>query len=311
MAESTLETIESIVETARREIKPYVAERLQSRTPRLPGAKIAQTITVTSGKGGVGKSSLTANLAISLAMSGKKVIVLDADLGLANVDVIFGVRPEYSLLDVISGERKIDEIMVEGPHGIQIIAGGSGVAELANLDSENASQLFQQLTFLEDKADYLLIDTGAGLNRTVLSFCQAADKIIVVTTTEPTALVDAFGVIKVIVRREKKANLSVLVNRVESKEEGEEIYCRLAYVAREYLDGYELSFMGSVPQDKNMHLAIRKQQPLLLLFPDSPAAKALQRLSKAELSGVADEFDSEEHAGFFTRLANIFKGGAA
>ena len=198
MTEPVIKSIETIIAETRNEIQPYVFKRLEARTPRKAGKKIAHTITVTSGKGGVGKTSLVANMAICLAQAGQRVIILDADLGLANIDVVFGIRPKYNLMDVVNGEMNIDEIMVQGPYGIQIIAGGSGVMELADLDDKKSQKLISQLGFLEDKTDFLLIDTGAGISKSVVSFCQAADQVVVITTTEPTSLVDAFGIIKVL-----------------------------------------------------------------------------------------------------------------
>ena len=244
MPEPIMKSIEAIIAETKHEIQPYVFKRLEARTPRKAGEKIARTITVTSGKGGVGKTSLVANLAICLAQAGQRVIILDADLGLANIDVVFGIRPKYNLMDVINGDMDIDNIMVSGPYGIQIIAGGSGVMELADLDNEKAERLFNQLRFLEDKTDFLLIDTGAGISKSVISFCQAADQVVVITTTEPTSLVDAFGIIKVLSNKRPDAYVSALVNKVDDLEEGNQIYNRLSKVAKEYLNDFEVHYLG-------------------------------------------------------------------
>lgn len=310
MSEPIIKPIEAIIAETRKQIHPYVFKRLESRTPRQAGRKIARTITVTSGKGGVGKTSMVANLAICLAQAGQRVIILDADLGLANIDVVFGIRPKHNLMDVISGEMNLDEVMVQGPNGIQIIAGGSGVAELAQLESESARKLFDQLKFLEDKTDYLLIDTGAGISDSVISFCQAADQIIVITTTEPTALADAYGIIKILSNKRPDSHVSLLVNRVDSDEDGSEVHQRLARVANEFL-GFHIHQLGSIPQDRQMHLAVRQQTPLMLFSPLSPAATGLRKIVSTTFHEIPEDCPHEGIEGFLTRLTKFFKGGAA
>lgn len=310
MTEPIIKPIEAIIAETRKQIQPFVFKRLEARTPRKAGEKIARTITVTSGKGGVGKTSLVANMAICLAQAGQRVIILDADLGLANIDVVFGVRPKNNLMDVVNGDMNIDEIMAQGPNGIQIIAGGSGVSELAQLDSEKSQRLFNQLRFLEDKTDFLLIDTGAGISDSVISFCQAADQIVVITTTEPTALADAYGIIKIISTRRPESHLSVLVNRVDDEEEGNQVYERLSRVANEFL-GFSVHQLGSLPQDRNMHLAVRQQTPLLLFSPMSPAAVGIRKIVSQAFHEIPQQISSDGIEGFFTRLSNFFKGGLA
>ena len=311
MTEPVMKSIEAIIAETKQEIQPYVFKRLEARTPRKAGAKIARTITVTSGKGGVGKTSLVANLAICLAQAGQRVIILDADLGLANIDVVFGIRPKYNLMDVVNGDMDIDNIMVSGPYGIQIIAGGSGVMELADLDNEKAERLFNQLHFLEDKTDFLLIDTGAGISKSVISFCQAADQVIVISTTEPTSLVDAFGIIKVLSNKRPDSYVYALVNKVEDVEEGQQIYNRLSKVAKEYLNNFEVHYLGCIKQDRNMHIAVRQQTPLMMFSPMSTAAVELRRIVSDSFYELPEQLQKteQENEGFFKRLAKIFKGG--
>ncbi|MBQ2594204.1 MAG: MinD/ParA family protein [Candidatus Riflebacteria bacterium] len=311
MPEPIMKPIEAIIAETKHEIQPYVFKRLEARTPRKAGEKIARTITVTSGKGGVGKTSLVANLAICLAQAGQRVIILDADLGLANIDVVFGIRPKYNLMDVINGDMDIDNIMVSGPYGIQIIAGGSGVMELADLEQDKAERLFNQLRFLEDKTDFLLIDTGAGISKSVISFCQAADQVVVITTTEPTSLVDAFGIIKVLSNKRPDAYVSALVNKADDLEEGTEIYNRLSKVAKEYLNDFEVHYLGCLKQDRNMHIAVRQQTPLMLFSPMSPVAVELRKIVSQSFYELPEQLkkNEEENEGFFKRLAKIFKGG--
>lgn len=308
MSEAVIKPVDAIIAEARKEIQPYVFKRLEARTPRKAGHKIAKTITIASGKGGVGKTSLVANMAICLSQIGQRVIVLDADLGLANIDVIFGVRPTHSLIDVINGDKNIDEIMVQGPRGVQIIAGGSGVRELANIEEEKFNRLFSQLSFLEDKADYLLIDTGAGISNSVLSFCHGADQIVIVTNTEPTSLTDAYGIIKVLNNQKAQNSISILVNRVEEGDNGKQVFERLAKVSKDFLN-LEVGFMGTLPQDRNMHIAIRQQTPLMVFSPMSPAAKELRRIVSETIHELPDNYTETENTGFFERVANFFKGG--
>jgi flagellar biosynthesis protein FlhG len=308
MTEAVIKPVDAIIAEARKEIQPYVFKRLEARTPRKAGQKIAKTITVASGKGGVGKTSLVANMAICLSQLGQRVIVLDADLGLANIDVVFGVRPTHSLIDVINGDKNIDDIMIQGPRGVQIIAGGSGIRELANIESEKFHRLFSQLSFLEDKADYLLIDTGAGISNSVLSFCQGADQILIVTNTEPTSLTDAYGIIKVLNAQQPHNNISILVNRVEEGDNGKQVFERLAKVSKDFLN-LDVAFMGTLPQDRNMHIAIRQQTPLMVFSPMSPAAKELRRIVSESIHGSPEYYAEPEEQGFFERVANFFKGG--
>lgn len=308
MSEPVVKPIEGLIAETRRQIQPYVFKRLEGRRPRQAGQKISRTLTVTSGKGGVGKTNIVANLAISLGQAGRRVIILDADLGMANIDVVFGIRPKRNLTDVINGTHTLDEILIPGPCGIQIIAGGSGISELAHLRPEQGKRLFEQLRFLEDKADYLLIDTGAGINPTVISFCLAADQIVVVTTPEPTALADAYGIIKVISQARTTSQVSVLVNRAESKNEADFIQDRLEKVAAEFLK-FPVQRLGFLPNDPNMYLAVRQQTPLLLFSPMSPAAKSLRAIvAEAFHESVPSEKEEGTDGidGFLSRLSHFF-----
>jgi flagellar biosynthesis protein FlhG len=309
MTEPIIKPIEAIIAETKKKIQPYVFKRLEARTPRQAGEKIARTITVTSGKGGVGKTSMVANMAVCLAQAGQRVIILDADLGMANIDVVFGIRPQHNLMDVVNGKMNLDEVMVQGPCGIRIIAGGSGVSELAQLEGTKAEHLFNQLKFLEDKTDFLLIDTGAGISDGVISFCQAADQIVVITTPEPTALADAYGIIKIISNKRPESHVSVLVNRVNDEEEGKFVHDRLTKVAQEFLE-FSLHQLGTLPQDRQMHLAVRQQTPLMLFSPMSPAANGIRKIVSSAFHEIPEDAPREGIEGFLSRLSNFFKGGS-
>ncbi|MBF0407064.1 MAG: MinD/ParA family protein [Candidatus Riflebacteria bacterium] len=306
MTEQIVKPIDSIVAESKKSIQPFLFKRLEGRRPKLPGKKTARVITVASGKGGVGKTNLVANMAICLAQAGRRVIVLDADLGLANIDVIFGVRPKKNITEVINGSCTLEEIIVTGPSGVQIIAGGSGISELAQLNPEASKILFREMKLLEDKADYFLIDTGAGISQNVISFCLAADQIVVVTTPEPTALADAYGLIKVVSQQRNDANLWVLVNRVESQEEAGFILNRLQTVAWDFLK-FRVQQMGFVPQDKYMYLSVRQQTPLMLFSPMSPAALQIRYIvSNAFNEQAPEELESKGIDGFIERLSQLW-----
>ncbi|MDI3281306.1 MAG: MinD/ParA family protein, partial [Bacillota bacterium] len=194
--------------------------------------KRTRVITVTSGKGGVGKTNLVANLGIALASEGLRVGLFDADLGLANIDVLLGLVPRYSLAHVLSGERQIEEIMVPGPGGVMILAGASGMSSLADVPPESLHRLIQSMDRLDGLLDICLVDTGAGIGRQVMSFVLVAEEVVVVTTPEPTAVTDAYGLIKTLKLNRSSAGIFLVVNMVEGPVEGQEIFHRLQTVSQ-------------------------------------------------------------------------------
>ena len=239
-----------------------------------------RVVSVSSGKGGVGKTNLVVNLAIALAQEKNRVIILDADLGLANVDILVNVYPKYTLENVLQGEKDIKEIMLQGPYSIKIIPGGSGQFSLANLDQEKRRQLLDRFKSLEREADYLLIDTAAGLSRNVLNFVGASDESILVTTPEPTALTDAYGMIKVINEKQLKQEVHLVVNFVDNMAEGEEIFHRLQKVAQKHLPRLQLHYLGAIFRDPHVSKAVQNCAPVLLSYPQSQAANAIHRIGK-------------------------------
>lgn len=243
--------------------------------------KRARVITVTSGKGGVGKSNVSVNLAIQLRKMGKKVIIFDADFGLANVEVIFGIVPKYNLFDIIYNNKTIREVLTDGPLGIEFLSGGSGVKELLKLDYAQISFLVQKLNELDKYADVIIIDTGAGISDAVLSFIYASNEIILVTTPEPTSVTDAYAVLKAIKNENKmqsEKSIHVLINRVESDEEGLDIFEKLNKVSKKFL-GLELKNIGFLPEDKSLPKAVIEQKPVSILFPKSNVSRAFEKLA--------------------------------
>ncbi|MBI3038741.1 MinD/ParA family protein [bacterium] len=301
--------VESIIYKTQREIKPYIFKRLENASPKIPAKKIARTITITSGKGGVGKTNIVANLAICLGQAGRKVIILDADLGLANIDVVFGIRPKRTLVDVIKNNLSMEEVLLPGPFGIKIIAGGSGILELAQLSLEHFRRLLDQMRFLEGIADYLLIDTQAGISQNVVSFCQAADQVIVVTNPEPTALADAYGIIKIISRSNQLANVWVLVNQATQEQEAGFIFDRLNNVAVDFLQ-FPLRNLGYIPFDRHVFQAVCKQVPFMLFAPLCPAALGIKKVVSEAFNETVAQVEPGGIEGFMKKLSGFFSRGA-
>lgn len=250
----------------------------------------ARVITVTSGKGGVGKSSTSINLALQYTKLGKKVIILDADFGLANIEVMFGVIPQHNLADLMYKGKELKEIIVEGPEGIGFISGGSGIANLANLDNEQIKRLVFKLSELEKMADVLIIDTGAGISPSVLEFVAASTEVILVTTPEPTSITDAYALLKALNMfpeyNKDRTKIYVLCNRVSSINEGKNLFEKLNMVVKRFLN-MELTMIGSVPQDYSVTKAVMKQKPVSLMYPNATATKAYEQIVKSlESDGV-------------------------
>jgi len=244
--------------------------------------KNARVITVTSGKGGVGKSNVSVNLAIQLRKMGKKVVIFDADFGLANVEVIVGIVPRYNLFDVIYNNRSITEVLTSGPMGIEFLSGGSGVRELLKLDSSQIDYLVQRLSELDRYADIIIIDTGAGISDAVLSFIYASNEVILVTTPEPTSVTDAYAVLKALRNNRidlTDININVLINRVISDKEGIEVFNKLDKVTKKFLN-LELYNIGFLPEDKILSKAVIEQKPVSILFPKANVSRAFEKLGQ-------------------------------
>ncbi len=263
-----------------------------SPTVAKPKTSSSKVITITSGKGGVGKSNFTVNLAIQLAIQKKSVVIIDADFGLANVEVLLGIVPKCTLSDFIFGEKSLDEILTDAPMGIKLISGGSGLVELRNLSDEQLNVMFNSLSYIDSFADYILIDTGAGISDAILSFIQVSDKTIIVTTPEPTSVADAYTVIKSVQSEGLESNLYLVVNRAEDQAEGLEIYKKISIVSKRFLN-LEINSYGSIPFDTSIIKAVKQQKPFSILFPNSEAAKAILNISRHL---IRQDFESEYKA---------------
>ena len=219
----------------------------------------ARVIAVTSGKGGVGKSSVSINLAVQFTQMGKKVIILDADFGLANIEVMFGVIPKYNLSDLMVSGREISEIITEGPEGIKFISGGSGIAKLVNPDKEQVKRLVNKMSELENMADVIIIDTGAGISSTVMEFLVASPETIIVTTPEPTSITDSYALLKALSMndnfRREDVSIKMIANRVSTESEGRNLYEKLNMVVSKFLD-IDMTYLGIIPMDNNIVKAV-------------------------------------------------------
>lgn len=232
--------------------------------------KKTKTIAITSGKGGVGKTSVAVSLAIALAKNGSSVTLLDADLGLANINVILGIIPKYNLYHVIKGQKKLKDIVIDVPEGIKIIAGASGFHQLANLDPKQRAEFISSVSEL-DSDDFMIIDTGAGVSQNVLSFVMASDEIMVVTTPEPTAITDAYGIIKSIAAQSPDKIIKIIVNRVLSVAEGNRVAQRVINIAGQFLN-IKVENLGFIYDDIYVPKSVRNQKPFFVSYPKSKAS---------------------------------------
>ena len=244
----------------------------------------ARVVTITSGKGGVGKTNFTVNLALALASLGQKVLVIDADLGLANVDVVLGCSAPYNMLNLLENRYKLSDIVTDGPKGIKFMSGGSGIYQLANLSDIQLQHIISQITLLDKWADIILIDTGAGLNRNVLNFVMAADEVVIITTPEPTAITDAYAMIKAYSQHHGRAPLNLVINRVLDMEEGKAVVEKLIKLAYRFL-GLKVQSMGFVYEDRNVVNAVKSQVPLLMLYPETISSRCIEHIAQRLLYG--------------------------
>ena len=267
--------------------------------------KRARVITVTSGKGGVGKTSVTVNLAIALSRLGLRIAILDVDFGLANIDLLFGINPKYTILDLIRDEKSIFEVLTDGPNNIKFLSGGSGVEELMRLDRKKLRMFINNIALLDKLYDIILIDTGAGLSRNVMSFIMAADEIILVTTPEPTAITDAYALVKMVSRRDRKKIIRVLVNKAETAREAEEIANKLIVVSEKFLS-LKLYKLGYILYDDNIVKSVKLQKPYCLNNPKSQAARNMFALADVLLDNSQGSEDLLGARGFIQRVMSFF-----
>ncbi len=253
-------------------LRQYIEPTLAEKKSELVTDK--RIIAVTSGKGGVGKTNISVNLSIGLAKLGKKVLLLDADIGMANVDLLVGLTPKFNLQHVLLNQKSLPEVLLTGPAGINIIPGVSGAMGFGNLTNDQKSLFFQELSHLEAH-DYTIIDTSAGMSQNVMNFVLAADEVFVVTTSEPTAMMDAYAIIKTIIKHNPSAKIQVIPNMVASKKEAEHVFSTLDNITEKFL-GRHLNLLGYLIRDVNVIKAVKNQSPFILSSPDSQAGVCIR-----------------------------------
>ena len=274
---------------------------------------LARVITVTSGKGGVGKSNTAVNLAIQLKKLGQRVIILDADFGLANIEIMFGAIPKHNLSDLIYQGKNIKEIITWGPGNVGFISGGSGIAGLSNLSKDYLAYIIQNLEELDTIADIIIIDTGAGISDAVLEFLVASGEILLVTTPEPTSITDSYSLVKALNRHPRysreNSQIKVIANRVDSTDEGKDLFNKLNSVVSRYLK-LPIEYMGAVPYDSQLSKAVMQQMPVSLQTPSAKSAQAYERIAGALMKQDENrKLFKRGMAAFFSHIVNGKKMG--
>ncbi len=285
-------------------LRELVSGKKESASPsRIKGMR---SIAILSGKGGVGKSNLAVNLALALAEQGLRTVLLDADMGLANIDVLFGVVPKFNLSHVLNGEKELQEILFKVGECISIIPGGAGLRELADLDEAGQAWIIDRMSVLENETDVLILDTSAGIHKNVLAFSSAADQTILITTTEPTAIRDAYSVLKSLHQTAKgEMNVGIVINMAGDEREAQIAANRICDASRQFLN-FDIPYLGCVVWDQAVRDAVRKRRPLLLESSDSPAAAYFRKLRDKIFEPTLPPLKEEESQGlknFLVRLA--------
>lgn len=268
-------------------------------------AKASKTriIAIASGKGGVGKSNITVNLGLSMQEMGKRVLLMDADLGMANLDILLGLAPRYNLSHVLKGKCKFEDAVLAGPEGIDILPGTSG-EDLINISPTEVKRLIEASSHMEDKYDIILIDIGAGMHYSVTNFIMACDETLIILTPEPTAIMDAYSLIKFLSNNEYKSNIGLIINQISSNKEGDDVANRMKKVIREYLK-LNIEIFGYIPYDKYVKQAVKKQSPIVTNYPKSKAVSALKDVAAKMLDRVQDS-ESRGMKGFIYKIVGIF-----
>ena len=278
-------------------IKREQKEGQSRRKPKHTRGSNTRVIAITSGKGGVGKTSIVANLGYAFNKLGKKVLIFDADLGLGNLDVLLGLAPKYNLSHVIMGEKTIEEILISGPSNMKILPAASGIQELTNLTRDQKIQILTQLDHLIDSVDVLFIDTAAGINDSVINFSRAAGEVIVVVCDEPASIADAYALIKVLSRDYSVNKVHVICNQVESKAHGEVLLNQIVKVINKFLD-VSINYLGSIPEDAYLRKAVKRQVAVTTAYPRCRAAEAFRAIAE-KLAKSASNYQSSGNMEFF------------
>ncbi len=239
-----------------------------------------RVLAVSSGKGGVGKTNIVANLAFALSKRGKRVLVIDADLGLNNIDILLGLTPKYHIGHVLAGEKNVEDILVKGPAGVTVLPAGDGLQELTQLESENKMLLMEELDKVSQGYDFLIFDTGAGISANVTYFCSAAHEIVLVATTEPTSLTDVYALIKILHQKHAQNHFRLLINAVDSEREAQGVFRNLSAVTDRFLPTLSIEYLGFILSDTNVPKAVRQQRAVMDLFPYSKFSQCVETVAE-------------------------------
>lgn len=284
------------------------AEQLRKMMQQSESKPKARVITVTSGKGGVGKTSISINLAIQLTRMGKRVVVFDADFGLANIEVMLGVRPKYNLADMMFRGKDLADIITQGEEGISFISGGSGIQELASMNREQVMFLTSRLIALDKYADVIIVDTGAGISDSVLEFVLASTEVLLVATPEPTSITDAYALLKALNRKEEfvkeHTSIKMISNRVKNDAEGQNVYEKMSVVSEKFLN-IPITYLGPVPMDEQISKAVMRQKPVSVINPDAPSSKAIKQIAEKLLELETEEISDKR--GMFQLFSNLIR----
>ncbi len=284
------------------------AEQLRNIIKRQNRARhLARVVTVTSGKGGVGKSNVSVNLAIELSRLGERVVVFDADFGLANVEIMLGIRPKYNLADMMFHGRTLREVISQGPENIGFISGGSGLKELTNLNRDQIQCLVRMMYELDGIADVVIIDTGAGISNTVMDLAMASEEVLLVATPEPTSITDAYALLKTLCHHEEfyanHSKIWMISNRTHGYREGKELFDKLDAVVTKFL-GLNMNYLGYIPYDEKLPKAVMRQQPVTVAYPNALSSKAIYELAVLLSNGEGSQgrISGRGLSGLITRM---------
>lgn len=275
--------------------------RLANGESLITESKKTKIITITSGKGGVGKSNFVVNLSINLVKRGKRVLIFDADIGMGNDDVLMGIYPKHNVLDLISGKLEIEDIIVEGPKGVKLLPGGSGLNNIEDLEAKQREFFLKKIEMLEG-FDYIFIDTGAGISRNVLAFISCSDEVILVTTPEPTSLTDGYSLLKAVNHFKIKSKASIVVNKVLEKKEGEKTFLKLKSAVNRFL-ALDVNYLGYIFDDRKITMSVRNQLPFIIGYPSCDASKCIEEIT---LKILGNRNDGSGAQGLFKGLFSIF-----
>ncbi len=285
------------------ELRKLAQEDKMKRKERVPSSIKPRIITVTSGKGGVGKSNFVVNVSIALQKMKKNVLIFDADMGMGNDDVLMGYLPKYSVYDAIFEDKSIEEVTIKGPFGVKLLPGGRGILKIRNITKSQREKFINKLSLLED-LDYIILDTGAGINRDVLGYIACCQELIIITTPEPTSLTDAYSLVKAVNYFKLNDFAQIIINKVYNAQEGEKTFNKFKSVVNKFLN-IEIKYLGCMLEDKKLVQAVKNQVPFLINYPNSQASKDINLIA-SKLSGTEIHSRKSSIQDLFKKIFNTF-----